>query len=88
MEDSPDDIPRGLVVPGLGDSRRPALLAFLVVSILSGLALIWPVYPWAVDLTPYVLGLPFSFAWTVGWLVVVFIALVLLYRADEPDPAD
>ena len=89
MEDQSDDIPRGLVIPGLGDeSRRSALRAFLVVSVLSGLALIWPVYPLAVDLTPYILGLPFSFAWTVGWLVVMFVALVLLYRTDAPDPAD
>jgi len=89
MEDQADDIPQGLVVPGLEEeSRRAALWAFLIVSVLSGLALVWPVYPLAVDLTPYVFGLPFSFAWTVGWLVVMFVALVFLYRTDAPDPAD
>ena len=89
MEDQADDIPQGLVIPGLGDeSRRAPLRAFLTVSVLSGLALVWPVYPLSVDLTPYVFGLPFSFAWTVGWLVVMFVALVLLYRTDAPDPTD
>ena len=79
----------GLVIPGLrDDARSPALQGFLVVSVFSGLALIWPVYPLAVDLKPFVLGLPFSFAWVVGWLVVMFVALVLLYRTDEPDPVD
>jgi hypothetical protein len=86
MKDRSDDIPEGLVIPGLrDDTRSPALQMFLVVSFLSGLALIWPVYPFAADLRPYVLGLPFSFAWVVGWLVVMFGALVLLYRTDEID---
>jgi hypothetical protein len=49
----------------------------------AGLALVWPVYPSVASIRPYVLGLPFSLAWVVGWLGVVFVALVLLYRADE-----
>ena len=86
MEDQPNDVPQGLVIPGLqDDARSPALRIFLVVSVSSGLALIWPVYPFAADLQPFVLGLPFSFAWVVGWLVVMFGALGLLYRTDEID---
>ena len=86
MSDSSDDRPRGLVLPGLqDDSRRAPLLSLLVVTVISGLALIWPVYPFAGSIRPYVLGLPFSFAWVVGWLVVMFVALVLFYRVDEPD---
>ncbi len=86
MSDSPDDVPRGLVFPGLRDeSRRSSLLVFLAVTLIAGLALIWPVYPFAGSIRPYVLGLPFSFAWVVGWLVVMFVALVLFYRADERD---
>jgi hypothetical protein len=52
------------------------------------LAIVWPVYPLAGSIQPYVLGLPFSFAWVVGWLIVVFVALVLLYCTDEPDTTD
>lgn len=85
MSDSSDDVPRGLVLPGLqDDSQRSALLSFLAVTVISGLALIWPVYPFAGSIRPYLLGLPFSFAWVVGWLVVMFVALVLLYRTDKP----
>ncbi len=85
MSDSSDDVPRGLVLPGLqDDTRRSSLRAFLLVTVIAGLALIWPVYPLAADVRPYVLGLPLSFAWLVGWLIVMFVALVLLYRTDGP----
>jgi len=86
VSDASDDVPRGLVLPGLrDDTRQLSLLSFLAVTVVSGLALIWPVYPFAGGIRPYVLGLPFSFAWVVGWLVVMFVALVLLYRTDESD---
>ena len=89
MSDSPDDVPRGLVFPGLRDNlQRGPLLAFLATVLIAGLALIWPVYPLAGSIRPYVLGLPLSFAWVVGWLIVMFIALVLLYRTDQPDTTD
>jgi hypothetical protein len=89
VADAPEDIPKGLVVPGLeNETRRASLLSFLAVTVVSGLALLWPVYPFAGGIRPYVLGLPFSFAWVVGWLVVMFVALVLLYRTDDPDTTD
>lgn len=89
MPDASDDVPAGLVIPGLrSDARRPSLRAFLIVTVTSGLALIWPVYPFAADLRPYIFGLPLSFAWVVGWLMVMFVALVLLYRTDAPNSAD
>lgn len=70
--------------PGLRSiSNRGPLLAFLSVILVAGLALVWPVYPLAAGIRPYVLGFPFSFAWVVGWLVLVFVALVLFYRTDE-----
>ncbi|MFP4228800.1 MAG: hypothetical protein ACLFTE_08235 [Salinivenus sp.] len=75
-----DDIPTGPVVPGLSQDRtRQGVLAVFVATTL---ALIWPVYPAVSGIRPYVLGLPFSFAWVVGWLVVMFGALVVLYRHD------
>lgn len=89
MEDHADDIPRGVVIPGLkDDSRRPIVLVFLMTGVISGLALIWPVYPLAADLQPYILGLPLSFAWVVGWLIIMFTALVLLYRTDQSSPGN
>lgn len=84
MPDSTDDLPLGLVFPGLRDgARRGPLLAFLAVTVTAGLALVWPVYPLAGGLRPYVLELPFSFAWVVSWLVVMFVALVFFYRTDR-----
>jgi hypothetical protein len=89
VADSSEEVPQGLVVPGLkNETRRGSLLSFLTVAIISGLALIWPVYPFAGSIRPYLFGLPFSFVWVVGWLVVMFVALVLLYRTDEPAPTD
>jgi hypothetical protein len=86
MPDASDDCPRGLVLHGLqDDNRRAPRLAFLGVTIGSGLALIWPIYPLAGHIRPYVLGLPFSFAWVVGWLVVMFVTLALLFRTEEVD---
>lgn len=88
MPNASDDLPRGLVFSSLQDApaRRRRTFAFMVVVAGAGLALIWPVYPSVAGVRPYVLGLPFSLAWVVGWLVVVFVALVLLYRAEESDP--
>jgi amino acid transporter len=89
VPDAPDDLPNGLVFPGLqDDTRRGPLLVFLVATVVSGLALVWPVYPIAGGTRPYLLGLPLSFAWVVGGLVVMFVALVLFYRADEADSRD
>jgi thiol:disulfide interchange protein len=87
VPDSDDGIPRGLVFSSLrkNPARRRRTLAFVAVIAIAGLALIWPVYPSVARIRPYVLGLPFSLAWVVGWLAVVFVALVFLYRADELD---
>jgi fatty acid desaturase len=53
------------------------------IAAVAGLALVWPVYPFAAGLRPFVLGLPLSLAWVIGWLVVVFVTFALLYRAEE-----
>lgn len=89
MSDPSDEPPRGLVFQSLrNSSKRGPLLTLLSVVLVAGIALIWPVYPLASSIRPYVLGLPFSFAWVVGWLVVVFVALVLYYRIDDSDRTD
>lgn len=59
------------------------ILAFVGVVLMAGCALIWPIYSAVPPIRPFVFGLPFSFAWVVGWLLVVFGALVVLYRLDE-----
>ena len=48
------------------------------------LAQIWPGYMWfGGRIEPYIVGLPFSLAWTVGWIVVTFGGL-LAYHLSAP----
>lgn len=63
-----------------GAPRRHKLL--LGVVILALLASIWPGYLLGDHIGPYLLGLPFSLVWLVATIVVVFIALLLTFRAD------
>jgi hypothetical protein len=81
MSTSPDDPPRGLVFRSHATSRHRRGVAAVVL--LATLALVWPVYPQVSSVEPYVFGLPLSLAWVVGWLIVVFIAVALLYRREE-----
>jgi hypothetical protein len=47
--------------------------------------LIWPVYAWiGVHIEPFVLGLPLSFAWVLGWVVLTF-AVLLAYHVTGDD---
>ena len=65
------------------DRIRNALLGLYVAACL--LALTWPVY--AVhgnSIEPYVLGLPHSLAWVVGWVLLTFVVLVA-YHATGRD---
>jgi predicted PurR-regulated permease PerM len=60
-------------------SRRPLWphVAFAVFCACALSALIWPIYPALGNkIEPRVLGLPFSLAWIVAWIVASFLALV------------
>jgi hypothetical protein len=90
MSDS-DRLPRGLVFASLeGDNTGRAWRRTVVVGvvILATLALTWPVYPFFSAAQPYVLGLPLSLAWVVGWLAVVFVTLAAVYWVEEVTPGD
>ena len=63
--------------------RRWRRSLFVALVLAATLALIWPVYPLFGTAFPLMLGLPPSLVWVVGWLAVVFAALVWLYRAEE-----
>ena len=44
----------------------------------------WPGYAWLGNsIEPYVLGLPFSLAWIIGWVVLTFCALLLYHMTGE-----
>jgi hypothetical protein len=63
-----------------GAARRHKLL--LGAVLLALVASIWPGYLLGARIEPYILGLPFSLVWPVGCILVVFIALLLTFRAD------
>lgn len=45
----------------------------------------WPGYAWlGARIEPRVLGVPFSLAWVVGWVMLTFVVL-LAYDATRPD---
>lgn len=44
------------------------------------LAMIWPGYAmFGARIEPYVLGLPFSLAWVVGWVLLTFAGLAVFH---------
>jgi hypothetical protein len=44
----------------------------------------WPGYAWLGNrIEPYVLGLPFSLAWIIGWVLLSLAALVLYHSTSE-----
>jgi hypothetical protein len=63
---------------------RPRDLLFALYALCCAAALIWPGYAWLGNrIEPYVLGVPFSLAWVVGWVVLSFAVLVWYHAADR-----
>ncbi|WP_456426588.1 hypothetical protein [Rhodocaloribacter sp.] len=81
----PPPLPRGLVFfsPHASPKHRQRRIVFVSLVVTALLALIWPVYTLAAGVFPLVLGLPLSLAWVVFWLLVVFAALIRLFRSDH-----
>ncbi|WP_085523166.1 DUF3311 domain-containing protein [Tuberibacillus sp. Marseille-P3662] len=65
-------------------SRKRFQVLFTVVSLLTFLPLIFPIFEIVNTSTPIILGLPFNFFWVVIWIITAFILIVLLYLID-PD---
>ncbi|HSC47999.1 MAG TPA: DUF3311 domain-containing protein [Gammaproteobacteria bacterium] len=64
-----------------GAPLRHKLCLAAILSILAGM--LWPGYLPALRVEPYVLGLPFAYAWIVGCIAAAFIVLLVTYRADR-----
>ena len=63
-------------------SPRNLLFALYVIACAS--ALTWPGYDLLGNrVEPFVLGLPFTLAWNVGWVLATFVALTL-YHSTRP----
>jgi hypothetical protein len=54
---------------------------FLLVCVAS---LGWPIYPLLGSrIEPFILGVPFSLAWMIGWVVLSFLALLIYDRTGR-----
>lgn len=60
-------------------------ILFTVVMIAATFFLIWPGYTFFSSATPFILGLPLSFAWVVLWVIIGFIAMLALHISDNKD---
>ena len=61
---------------------RHLLLAVYTLICLA--ALTWPGYAWfGNSIEPYVLGVPFSLAWVILWVLLTFLALVTYHSLGE-----
>ena len=62
--------------------KRQILFGFYML--ICALALTWPGFRWIGNrIEPSVLGLPFSFAWNVGWILLTFLVLVVYHLLRE-----
>ena len=70
-------------------SRRQLVMARFVLALMilvTAGALIWPgPQLFTQQVEPFVMGLPFAFAWNVAWLVLMFFALLAyhLWTGEE-----
>ncbi len=86
LERQPEAVPSGLVLfrPGADPARRRRRLVFLAVYLVVAALLVWPIFPRFSGIHPLILGLPLSLAWVVLALGVMFVALLWLYRHEDP----
>ena len=53
-------------------------ILFALYAVLCLFAMTWPGYAWFGNrIEPYVLGLPFSLAWVVAWVLATFVVLTV-----------
>ena len=58
---------------------HPAMIVYFLVCVL---ALIWPGATIANRIDPMIMGLPFFIFWTLVWLFMCFIGLVICYNIE------
>jgi hypothetical protein len=62
----------------------PRNLLFALYVVVCALALTWPGYELVGNrVEPFVVGLPFTLAWNVGWVLATFVVLTL-YHVTRP----
>ena len=64
---------------------RYSRLIFIVVMLVTSVAIIWPGHAIFSSATPLILGFPLSFAWIILWVIIGFAAMLGLYHSDSHD---
>ena len=64
---------------------RRSRMIFVLVILVTSLAVIWPGHAIFSSATPLILGFPLSFAWIIFWVIVGFLAMLGLYLSDSHD---
>ncbi|MDA8015823.1 MAG: hypothetical protein MPN21_00115 [Thermoanaerobaculia bacterium] len=69
--------------PDTPPEARRRRKSFLVVWLLVGAMVVWPLFPWLGARQTLVFGLPASIAWVALALLIQFVALLWLYLGEE-----
>lgn len=71
-------------VPRARRSDRARHVAFAAYVVVCLAALTWPGYAWLGNsIEPRLLGIPFSLAWVIGWVLLTFAALAIYHATDR-----
>lgn len=62
---------------------RRSRIIFVMVILITALAIIWPGHAVFSSATPLIFGFPLSFAWIIFWVIVGFSAMMGLYLSDS-----
>ena len=62
---------------------RRRRIIFVIVMLVTCLAIIWPGHAIFSSATPLIFGFPLSFAWTILWVIIGFSAMMGLYLTDK-----
>ena len=63
-------------------ARRLALTLYCLICLLAGTG---PGYARFGNAPRLVIGIPFSLAWVIGWVLLTFVVLTLFYLTDVED---
>ena len=69
-------------------NKNIRMYTFLLFSFLILLMLVFPVYSIGNRVYPFILGMPFSFAWVLFAIVIQFVGLVFFVLLDKSDEED
>jgi len=66
---------------------RRTRIWFVVIILVTTLAIVWPGYQFFSSAEPLVAGFPLSFAWMILWVIIGFAAMMWLYLSDRKHEA-